>query len=113
MTPSFNETRACARSAALTRKCWRSGWRICLGASGLCLGGITGALTLLGRLWGVRLPLGARLWEADHVTPIAEGGSDELTNLRTLCKRCHRQESASLLGRLARRPTKGVGRGFA
>jgi 5-methylcytosine-specific restriction endonuclease McrA len=70
------------------------------------------ALTLLGRLWDVRLPLGARLWEADHRLPIAEGGSDEFENLRTLCRKCHTLETAALKARLARRPTKAVGRGF-
>ena len=70
------------------------------------------ALTLLGRLWGVRLGLGARLFEIDHVTPIAEGGSDDAGNLRTLCRKCHHRETAALKGRLARRPTKSVGRGF-
>lgn len=70
------------------------------------------ALVLLGRLWGVVLHIGVQLWEADHIVPIAEGGSDDLENLRTLCLKCHRVESIALRARLARRPTKGVGRGF-
>ncbi len=70
------------------------------------------ALTLLGRLWKVRLSVGCHLWEADHRTAIAEGGGDELSNLRTLCRRDHREATTALRGRLARRPTKSVGRGF-
>jgi 5-methylcytosine-specific restriction endonuclease McrA len=29
-------------------------------------------------------------WEADHILPVAEGGTDLLTNLRTLCPLCHK-----------------------
>jgi 5-methylcytosine-specific restriction endonuclease McrA len=71
------------------------------------------ALVLLARFWGVVLSHGSHFSEIDHITPIAEGGSDELSNLRTLCRRCHCGESAALRVRLARRPTKSLGRGFA
>jgi len=27
--------------------------------------------------------------ECDHITPLAEGGTDDLANLRTLCRDCH------------------------
>ncbi len=70
------------------------------------------ALVLLGRLWGVVLSHGAHFSEVDHIVPIAEGGGDELANLRTLCRRCHLGVTVELRERLARRPTKGVGRGF-
>lgn len=70
------------------------------------------ALVLLGRLWGVVLTHGAHFAEIDHVVPIAEGGGDELSNLQTLCRKCHTRATAELKGRLARRPTKAVGRGF-
>lgn len=70
------------------------------------------ARVLLGRLWGVVLPAGASLFEIDHIVPVAEGGGDDPSNLRTLCRRCHRIESAALNKRLRSRPTKGVGRGF-
>jgi 5-methylcytosine-specific restriction enzyme A len=31
------------------------------------------------------------LWDADHILPVAEGGGEcDLTNLRTLCLKCHR-----------------------
>jgi hypothetical protein len=29
------------------------------------------------------------LWEMDHIVPVADGGSSDLGNLRTLCYRCH------------------------
>lgn len=71
------------------------------------------ALTLLGRLWGVSLSGRKTLWDADHIIPVAEGGGGcGLDNYRTLCRRCHKNETAALAARLARRPNKGVGRGF-
>ncbi|MDV8000754.1 HNH endonuclease [Rhodococcus sp. IEGM 1408] len=33
--------------------------------------------------------------EADHITPVAKGGTDDLENLRTLCRRCHRKVTAA------------------
>lgn len=70
------------------------------------------AIVLLGRLWKVVLSHGAHFAEIDHITPIAEGGTDDLDNLRTLCRRDHRIVTTELRERLARRPTKAVGRGF-
>ena len=32
--------------------------------------------------------MGRRL-EVDHVTPLADGGTDDLANLQTLCRDCH------------------------
>lgn len=29
------------------------------------------------------------VWEMDHVTPSCDGGTDDLANLRTLCRPCH------------------------
>jgi hypothetical protein len=43
----------------------------------------------------------ATWWDADHVTPIAEGGLNALDNLRTLCIRCHKSETKSLNARRA------------
>lgn len=34
-------------------------------------------------------------WDADHVTPIRDGGSEDLNNLRTLCVPCHKAETAA------------------
>ncbi len=46
-------------------------------------------------------------WDADHIVPIAEGGKNELNNLRTLCIRCHKAETKALTLRRAsaRRPS--------
>ena len=54
------------------------------------------------RLYGLG-SIGARrsLWDADHITPVAEGGGQcDLDNLRTLCLLCHRAETARLRERL-------------
>lgn len=43
-------------------------------------------------------------WEADHIVPVVEGGGEcDLSNLRTLCLRCHRAETAKLAKRRAER----------
>lgn len=42
------------------------------------------------------------LWEADHIQPVVEGGGETgLENLRTLCRSCHRRETAKLARRRA------------
>lgn len=43
------------------------------------------------------------LWEADHVVPLAEGGTNALDNYRTLCVPCHKQATKELAARLALR----------
>src|SRR5512140_1067765 len=49
--------------------------------------------------WGGR----RHLWDADHIVPVAEGGGEcDLSNMRTLCLRCHRAATAQLRQRLAR-----------
>jgi 5-methylcytosine-specific restriction endonuclease McrA len=46
------------------------------------------------------------LWEADHVVPVAEGGGGcGLEGYRTLCRPCHREETAALRRRLSRART--------
>ncbi len=41
-------------------------------------------------------------WEADHIVPVAEGGGGcGPEGYRTLCLRCHKQETAALAARLA------------
>ena len=48
--------------------------------------------------WGKR----RSLWDADHVVPVAEGGGEcDLSNMRTLCLKCHRDATAKLRQRLA------------
>ncbi len=40
------------------------------------------------------------LWDADHVSPVCEGGGEcDLSNLRTLCLKCHRAATADLRAR--------------
>lgn len=38
--------------------------------------------------WGPYNPV-EYAWEVDHIVPVAEGGTDEPTNLRLLCRPCH------------------------
>ncbi len=43
--------------------------------------------------WGSR----RNLWDADHIVPVVEGGGEcDLSNMRTLCLKCHREETAAL-----------------
>lgn len=43
--------------------------------------------------WGGR----RHLWDADHVVPVIEGGGEcDLSNMRTLCLKCHREATAAL-----------------
>ena len=50
--------------------------------------------------WGLR----RHLWDADHSIPVAEGGGEcDLSNMRTLCLKCHRAATAALRARLAKK----------
>jgi 5-methylcytosine-specific restriction enzyme A len=41
------------------------------------------------------------LWDADHIVPVAEGGGEcDLSNMRTLCLKCHRIRTDQLRERL-------------
>jgi 5-methylcytosine-specific restriction enzyme A len=41
--------------------------------------------------WGLTVRSRKSLWDADHILPVVEGGGEcDLTNLRTLCLKCHR-----------------------
>jgi 5-methylcytosine-specific restriction endonuclease McrA len=43
--------------------------------------------------WGPR----GSLWDADHIVPVVLGGGEcDLSNMRTLCLKCHRQATAEL-----------------
>jgi 5-methylcytosine-specific restriction endonuclease McrA len=47
--------------------------------------------------WDLKVYTGRSLWEADHIVPVVEGGGEcDLSNLRTLCLRCHRMASLGL-----------------
>jgi len=46
--------------------------------------------------WGGR----RNLWDADHIVPVVEGGGEcDLSNIRTLCLKCHRKVTAALRAR--------------
>lgn len=63
--------------------------------------------------WGMR---GRKtLWDADHIIPVVEGGGEcDLSNMRTLCLKCHRARTAELGERLrkaasgAERPARAM-----
>lgn len=47
--------------------------------------------------WDLKRYTGRSLWEADHIIPVIEGGGEcDLSNLRTLCLRCHRMATLGL-----------------
>ncbi len=49
--------------------------------------------------WGTR----RRLWDADHIVAVIEGGGEcDLSNMRTLCLKCHREVTAELRRRRQR-----------
>ncbi len=58
--------------------------------------------------WGLR---GRKtLWDADHITPVAEGGGEcDLSNMRTLCLKCHRLRTSELRERLNLKRTYTAG----
>jgi 5-methylcytosine-specific restriction protein A len=52
------------------------------------------------REWGLTRMSRSSLWDADHVVPVVEGGGEcDLSNIRTLCLKCHRQVTAELRAR--------------
>jgi 5-methylcytosine-specific restriction protein A len=47
--------------------------------------------------WGIRPGGRKSLWDADHIVPVVEGGGEcDLSNLRTLCLKCHRLATTAL-----------------
>lgn len=57
------------------------------------------------REWNLKDASRRSLWDADHIIPVAEGGGEcDLSNMRTLCLKCHRAVTALLRGRLANLP---------
>ncbi len=36
-----------------------------------------------------------QLWDLDHIVPLFRGGSNDLSNIRALCRACHMELSAS------------------
>jgi 5-methylcytosine-specific restriction enzyme A len=52
-------------------------------------------------VWGLKTLKRKTLWDADHIVPVVEGGGEcDLGNLRTLCMKCHRQQTIELRARL-------------
>lgn len=58
--------------------------------------------------WGGR----RNLWDADHIVPVVEdGGECDLSNMRTLCLRCHREATAELRRRRSKQSDGNGGAG--
>jgi 5-methylcytosine-specific restriction enzyme A len=46
-------------------------------------------------VWG--LPRDRRsVWDVDHIKTLAEGGNHDLSNLQTLCYKCHQQKTTQV-----------------
>lgn len=62
---------------------------------------------LLNAQYGLRIKYtnvrDVHVYEIDHIVPVIEGGSSAMNNLRTLCMRCHKAESAALAKRRAQK----------
>jgi 5-methylcytosine-specific restriction enzyme A len=51
--------------------------------------------------WNLKEGSRKSMWDADHIVPVAEGGGQcDLSNMRTLCLRCHRMATSALRLRL-------------
>lgn len=56
--------------------------------------------------WGLKRLNRQSLWDADHILPVVEGGGEcDLDSIRTLCLKCHREETRNL--RLRRAAASG------
>ena len=51
--------------------------------------------------WGLRTRSRKSLWDADHILSVIEGGGEcDLSNIRTLCLRCHKSATTLLRTRI-------------
>jgi 5-methylcytosine-specific restriction enzyme A len=58
------------------------------------------------KTWRLREGSRKSLWDADHILPVVEGGGQcDLSNMRTLCLRCHAEATAALRNRLKKAAT--------
>jgi 5-methylcytosine-specific restriction protein A len=65
---------------------------------------------LLRQKWGLNRMTRASLWDADHIVPVVEGGGEcDLSNIRTLCVKCHRKATATLRQRIGRKASVDCG----
>lgn len=61
------------------------------------------------REWSIMKLHRDSLWDADHIVPVAEGGGEcDLTNMRTLCLKCHRKATLELRARLMAKQQSSV-----
>jgi HNH endonuclease len=72
------------------------------------------ALKTLQGVWGMRTHAywtswSGPAWEADHIVPLVEGGSNEIGNYRTLCVQCHKSETKALAERRALKRKRAEG----
>jgi 5-methylcytosine-specific restriction enzyme A len=56
--------------------------------------------------WNLSRRFRRSLWDADHIIPVVEGGGEcDLSNIRTLCLKCHRAATIALRERRSRAST--------
>jgi len=61
--------------------------------------------------WGI--DYSRRLYEIDHIIPVCEGGGCcDLRNLRTLCLKCHKEETKAMHGRRKRTSKRNLSLDF-
>ena len=66
------------------------------------------------REWGLRPRARTSLWDADHIVPVIEGGGEcDLSNIRTLCLKCHRAATGELRKRRSAMANPAVKAGAA
>ena len=55
------------------------------------------AVQKLAEKWGIPAKrVRGKLWDVDHIVPCVEGGDNSLSNLQTLCIRCHAERTRRL-----------------
>ena len=42
------------------------------------------------------IDLSAKKLQIDHIVPLAQGGTNDISNLQTLCAKCNREKSAKI-----------------